>query len=172
MKKKHMVYSVYLVIGTVLCVWGVLHLNELVRRTTLLDRQLSTLEEAVVAAPAVQPSATMAPEEPVPVGIARETSVSIPAPTPVAPAPATFIVPPGSDSLVPLEGWVDQPNRDRPGRVHTNLMIRRVSRTLKPEAPPRAPCLEEEQRPAERLKLSYGWVSLPARTILVPCGTR
>ncbi len=37
---------------------------------------------------------------------------------------AYSIVPQGSSELVPLDGWVDQPNKDRPGRLHTNLKWR------------------------------------------------
>ena len=101
--------------------------------------------------------------------------VAIPGPTkPVVaftPNPAYSIVPQGSPQLIPLEGWVDQPNKTKPGKVHTNLMLRNVKPSLKTHVEPRAPCLKPVRRPAERVERPYGWLAVPARTILVPCGS-
>lgn len=94
-----------------------------------------------------------------------------PMPPPAAPKarPAYSFAAPGPE-LMPLEGWVDQPNKDRPGRIHTNLMIRHVTPSVRPRVAPRAPCLVMVAKPAERIERSYGWLEVPARTIPVPCG--
>lgn len=91
-----------------------------------------------------------------------------PAPKPT-PHPAYSFAAPGPQ-LMPLEGWVDQPNKDRPGRVHTNLMVRHVKPSAKPRSPGRAPCLVMTAKPAERIEREYGWLEVPARTIPMPCG--
>lgn len=83
--------------------------------------------------------------------------------------PAYSFAAPGPE-LMPLEGWVDQPNKDRPGRIHTNLMVRHVKPSAKPRTSARAPCLTMVAKPAERIERPYGWLEVPARTIPVPCG--
>jgi hypothetical protein len=162
-------YAVYFVVALALCIVGVLRLRELAQRTDQLGQQLSAIEKDVAEAPVALPPVTVAP---VPVAAAPEPTPPVVEPEP-APAvvqdSATYITPRGSAALMPLEGWVDQPNKDRPGRVHTNLMIRRATLTPRAHVPARAPCLRPERFPAEVRKLPYGKISLPARTILVPC---
>lgn len=175
MKKRNMVYSVYLVVGIVLCVWGVLHLNELVQRTNQINEQLTVIaNDTAPDAPGVAMTTPpmqvpLPPPTPLPPSAPEKASVVAAEPTV---ASATYITPRDSDSLMPLEGWVDQPNKDRPGRVHTNLMVRFTSAAPAYEPSLQRPCLKPERFPAEIRELPYGWISLPARTILVPCGTR
>jgi hypothetical protein len=87
------------------------------------------------------------------------------------PNPAYSIVPQGSPQLIPLEGWVDRPDKKLPGRVRTELMVRNVKPSARPHVAPRAPCLKSVKRPAERIERPYGWLAVPARTILVACGS-
>jgi hypothetical protein len=106
--------------------------------------------------------------------VAELQKVAIPAPKPAAtpepPHPAYSFVPQGSAQLMPLEGWVDQPNKDKPGKVHTELMLRNVRPSVKPHTPSRAPCLKMVAKPAARIERPDGHLDVPARTIPVPCG--
>jgi hypothetical protein len=131
----------------------------------VVARQLEQVRRAAAAKAAAEQSARIQ---------AALAEVAIPqpappAPTPEPPKPAYSFAAPGPD-LIPLEGWVDQPNKDRPGRVHTNLMIRHVPVRVVTRTPSRPPCLVLVTRPAERIERPYGYVDVPERTIPVPCG--
>jgi hypothetical protein len=86
------------------------------------------------------------------------------------PHPAYSFAPPVSEPLLPIEGWNDQPKKDKPGRIHENLMYRLVPQPKAKQAG-RAPCLKMVRRPAQRIQLPYGWVDVHERTIPVPCGS-
>jgi hypothetical protein len=58
--------------------------------------------------------------EPEPISEPEPITEPIPEPEP----PGAMYYAPCDTDLHPLEGWNDQPKRDRPGRIHTNLRIR------------------------------------------------
>lgn len=117
-------------------------------------------ETRAVAQKAVQEQAVQTKVEPDKVVVAPVSEPS---------QPALSYVPQGSLELVPLEGWIDQPDKSRTGRLHTNLMVRWSATTAKPRVAARAPCLKKMNWPAERIERPYGWIEVPARTILVAC---
>ena len=112
----------------------------------LLDRQMQAAQEAADLK-AASPAA--AAEKPVP--------------------SAQFIVPKDSPELVPLNGWIDQPDKSKSGRLHTNLMVTRSTKAARPKKPVPVPCTKKVKKPAEHISLPWGWVDIPARTVSVPC---
>jgi len=177
---------VSLVLGLVLAAFVVPWSLSTINKTAQMQQQiLEQLEPAAVPAP--DPAAVAAAKAEADARIAAKKAadeqtariqaemakIAIPRPeakpAPEPPRPAYSFVPRGSAELVPLEGWVDQPNKNRSGRVHTDLMVRHVRPSAKPRTPARAPCLKMVSKPAERIVRPYGHIDVPARTIPVAC---
>lgn len=163
-------YIAYLVIGTIGC--GVMY-RVMRQRFDRADREAAAIGQVpalpapaslpapVVVAP-VQP-ALPAPEVPAPVAV-------VSAPVPAAPVPQ-YVVPADTRGLSPMNGWIDQPDRTKPGRMHTNLRVQRSSGAKK-----RAPasyggdCWRTVTRPPERLTIPGGTVDvLVPRSVRVSC---
>jgi hypothetical protein len=148
------------------------------------EQNMKAYQELVAEADRVAPASVPAPDQQA--DAARRESAAQAArikaaldklayPEPVAPPPlkrhpAYSFAAPGYPELMPLEGWVDQPDKSKPGRVHTDLMVRHVKPSVRPRVASRAPCLVMVAKPAQRIERSYGWLEVPARTIPVPCG--
>jgi hypothetical protein len=94
--------------------------------------------------------------------------VIVPRPTP---QPAYSIIPSNARGLLPLDGWNEQTDKKVSGTIHINLMWRNEHPRMVKRAASRAPCLKWERRPAQRLQLPYGWLSVPERSIPVSCAS-
>jgi len=176
---------VSLVVGLVLAAfvvpWSLSSINQTTRMLQQVQEQTTpvpvpTPDAAAIAAAQVQAQAEAAAAK-----AAREQTARIqaemaklaipaakPEPKPEPPHPAYSFAAPGP-TLIPLEGWVDQPNKDRSGRIHTNLMVRQLKLSAKPKVAARKPCLEMVRRPAQRFTAPGGYIDAPARTIPAAC---
>ncbi len=158
-------YVAYLFVMVVLCGVALLVLQPSVARLesgmARADRAVANLEKATVPlAPKPAPTEAIAEGDSLPfpdpppgyVPPKPEPSPKpVVKPKPKGPEPGHAYTPSCSSQLVPLQGWVDQPNKDKPGHVHTELMVANV--------PVAHPCLEK----GTVYRLPYGVVVVGGR---------
>ncbi|MCC6934653.1 MAG: hypothetical protein IT406_03150 [Candidatus Yanofskybacteria bacterium] len=173
MKKLRVAYLVYLVIMIPLLVVTVQYTKRKIAnaeaQVQAVSEGLNALERA--AAPAAQlppaPTPTVpAPAEPVKAEPASPQIAEVPPP----PTPQ-FVVPADARELSPMNGWVDQPDKSKPGRLHMNIRAQWANgKSTRRPASYGGDCWKTTTRPPERLTIPGGTVDiLTPRRITTPC---
>lgn len=166
--------AVSLAVGSLIAIVGLLYVYRIVDAAE--KRAEAASEPMSIARPAVQPPVAVAslPAPTVVPAPAEPAKVEPPAPTPVvaeAPPAPQYVVPADAPDLSPMNGWIDQPDRTKPGRMHTNLRVQWANgKTVRKPASYGGDCWRTVTRPPERLTISGGTVDILApRRITIPC---
>lgn len=169
-------FGVFLVLSLIALIALQRDVAEINRKVAAAHEQVGLIEQVVIRPPAAKPpvpavnTAAAEQAERIQKALVPVTIMPTPAPVPT-PEPQHYYVPRATKDLMPLEGWNDQPNKNRPGRVHTELMVR-WGVPFAAHAASRPPCLRSVRKPIERLSLPHGggYVDvLTSRIVQIPC---